>query len=120
MAFGGSPVVKQISDGIVRISGITVGGAQGGTIGLFGATGTPPDLTLPNTFQPGPYRYDGGIVSLQDAIDVDVKPADTDVEEFEPIRVAKSGTTVEDFRATLTNVFASETPGLEIYIRFHE
>ncbi len=118
MAFGGSAVIKQVADGIVRITGLSLGGSD--TIGLAGHTGAAVGVALPESFNPQPYGYQGGQVGLQDSISVEIVPAAVDVLSFLPICVVKTGTTHADFRATLTNVHASESPGLEIYVRFHE
>lgn len=119
MAFAGTAVVKQVSDGIVRITGVSLGAGASGTIGLFGATGSAPNIRLPEAFKPAPYSYGGEVVELQDSIDVTADPAEVTGDVEFPI-VTKTGTTQGDWRATVANPFGSETPGLEIYIRFHE
>jgi hypothetical protein len=118
MAFGGTAVVQQVSDQIVRITGLTLSGS--GTIGLFGATGTTPGVRLPESFKPEPYGYQGAQVELQDSISVEVVTAAAATTDFTiPISVVKTGTTPATFRATLNSANASESPGLEIYVRFH-
>jgi hypothetical protein len=120
MAFTGSPVVKQVSDSIVRITGVSLTAGANGTIGLDGATGAAPGIRLPDAFDPQPYGYGGQTVSLSDMLDVTTKPADTTNPESVPISVVKTGTTVADWRCTITNTFASVSPGLEIYVKLHE
>lgn len=119
MAFTGTAVVKQIADQLVRITGLSLVGGASGTIGLAGHTGTPPDVVLPGAFKAQPYTYGSANVSLQDAIDVTALPAETSG-LAQPIAVIKTGTTAGDYRATLSNAFASECPRLEIYVKFHD
>jgi len=116
MAFTGVATIKQIADDIVRITGLSLAHGASGTISLSGGAGA---VLLPAAFQPEPYGYEGATVSLQDSIDVTTTPA-TAVATAIPIQVAKSGTTLEDFLVTLTNNHgATDSPGLEIYVKFH-
>ena len=119
MAFIGTPVIKQVSDQVVRITGITLGAGASGTIGLAGHTGSTPNIVLPAAFKTEHYAYLGDNVPFQDAIDCQVQP-DTVIADAIPVSVAKTGTTTADFRITLSNGFASESAGMEIYIRFHQ
>ncbi len=118
MAFTGTAVVKQISDSIVRITGLSLAAAASGTIGLFGATGTAPGVTLPASFKTLHYAYAGVNVPFADCIDVSIGFS-TVVGQTPPMAVVKTGTTLADFRATITNGFASVSSGLEIYVKFH-
>lgn len=121
MAFTGTAVVKQVADGIVRITGLSLAAGASGTIGLAGATGTTPGVTLPASFKTVHYTYGGVNVPFADSIDVTALPAATGVATAIPTAVVKSGTTVEDFRATITNTHGSlATPNLEIYVKNHE
>lgn len=122
MAFTGTPTVVQLNDQTVRITGITLAALASGTIGLTGATGTPPDITLPATFRALAYTYQSIAVGLQDAINVTINPVSSAV--VVPARtnlqpsVAKTGTAVTDFRITVTNTNDTlETQTLEILIR---
>lgn len=120
MAFTGTPTVKQVSDNCVRITGVSLAAGASGTIALHGETGSTPDVTLPASFKPIHYVVDEAIVSFQDALAVEVQCAATGVATAIPFAVVKSGTTVADFRATITNTHASlATPNLEIYVRYH-
>jgi hypothetical protein len=119
MAFTGSATIKQIADGIVRVTGLSLAGTASGTIGLFGATGVAPDVLLPAPFNPQPYGYGGATVSLQDSIEVEIVAA-ASVAVWQPPFVTKAGTTHADFRITVGNSFGSVTPALEMYIKFHE
>lgn len=119
MAFTGSATVKAISDRKVRITGVSLANGADGTIGLFGASGGAPDITLPASFNPQPYGYQGATVTLQDSISAEINPASS-LGDFLPPVVTKTGTTHADFRMTLHNSFASASPNLEIYIEFHE
>lgn len=119
MAFTGTATVKQISDRQVRITGLSLDTSASGTIGLFGATGTTPGVTLPQAFQPQVYDYLNSGVSLADSISCSVNFVNT-AGTTTPVAVAKTGTTVADFRITLTNPIATTGSGLEIYVRFHD
>jgi hypothetical protein len=124
MAFTGTAVVKQISDREVRITGVSLAQAASGTIVLHGAVSPPAgSVTLPSSFQPAPYAYgtDTALVSLQDALSIDVRPAATNITVAVPLAVVKTGTTPADFVATLTNPGAvGASAALEIYVRFHD
>jgi hypothetical protein len=119
MAFSGTPVVKQVSDRIVRITDVSLGAGANGTIGLFGATGTAPNIRLPESFKAAPYTYGDDVVELQDSLDVTAEPNEV-TGDVQYAVVTKTGTTAADFRATINNPFGSATPLLEIYIKFHE
>lgn len=124
MAFTGTPVVKQIADNVVRITGVSLGVAADGVIMLHGAVSPPTGaIVLPEGFIVNTYQYSntaGGVVTLQDCIDVTVKRASTGATTTIPISTVKTGTTHADFRATLTNGDAEDvTSDLEIYVRNH-
>lgn len=119
MAFTGTPIVTQVADGIVRITGVALPAAGSGTIGLFGATGSAPNVRLPEAFRPSPYRYGDHDVALADAIDVSFRLAATGAPLCNPV-VIKTGTTVQNFRATITTELDTPTPDLEIWVKYHE
>jgi hypothetical protein len=123
MAFTGTPVVKQITDGMVRITGVSLGVAAAGVIMLHGAASPPVGaIVLPEGFIVNTYEYSNtpGLVTLQDCIDVTCKRASTGATTTIPISTVKTGTTHADFRATLTNGDAEDvTSDLEIYVRNH-
>jgi hypothetical protein len=120
MAFTGTPVISQVSDRMVRITGLSLAAAAAGTIGLFGATGSTPDVRLPEPFKPEHYKFNGSDVPLADSIEVTAQPAATGTATAIPIAIVKTGTTDADFRATITNTHATTTtPELEIYVQFH-
>ena len=121
MAFTGTPIVKQISDRLVRITGLSLASNNvAGTIGLFGSTNTP-GVELPESFKTLHYAFLGSNVPFQDAIEVTAQAAATGVATAVPLAIVKTGTTVADFLATITNTHASQsTPNLEIMVRFHE
>lgn len=125
MAFTGTPVVQEITDGLVRITGIALPGAQAspprppailapfipppspsgtaiGTIALHEFTGTP-DIRLPLAFKPRHYIYsDDGEVTLQDSVQVyidQVLPGAFAV----PLGIVKIGTLPTDFEIIITN-----------------
>ena len=114
MAFTGTAVIKQVSDSIVRITGLSLATTVSGTIALTGHTGATPDVTLTEH-----YAYLGSNVPFVDAIEVLVQAA-TVLAGAPNITVVKTGTTLADFRITLTNGFASLSQGLEIYVKYHE
>jgi len=128
MAFTGTAVVKQVSDGIVRIAGgeggLSLAAGASGVIVLHGAV-TPPvgAVILPVSLQPHPYEFSNipGVVTLQDSIDVSNQPAAVGTATAIPVATVKSGTTTADFAITLTNTHATTaTPPLEIYVKFHD
>jgi hypothetical protein len=104
MTFAGVAVVKQVADGLVRITGLTLpGDGTTGTIGLHENAGAP-DVRLPEGFKPRAYsRPDEALdVGLQDAVEVWFSSAAAGAAPS-AISVAKTGTNPEDFGATLTN-----------------
>lgn len=119
MAFTGTAVVKQISDRIVRITGLSLAGSASGTIGLHGETGSAPDVTLPVGFQPEIYAYAGSEVAFADSIQMTFAATATLASPLQ-LETTKSGTTVEDFRITLHNTSGTATSGLEMYVKFHD
>lgn len=120
MAFTGTPVITQISDSIVRITGVSLAAGAAGIIGLHGST-VSGAVKLPRAFQPKPYEYETHPIPMADSVDVSVKPAAVGVATAIPFAVVKTGTTEQDFVATITNTHASlATPNLEIYVKFHE
>ncbi len=105
----------------MRITGLSLASAAAGTIGLPGATGSTPGVTLPASFKTEHYAFLSSNVPFQDAIEVTAQVAAIGVATAVPIAIVKSGTTVADFRATITNTHGSlTTPNLEIMVRFHE
>jgi hypothetical protein len=119
MAFTGTATVQQISDNIVRITGLSLAAGANGTVGLFGNAGTP-GVRLPDAFNPAPYVAEGVSVPLAASLDVTVAPAAVGVATAIPYAVVKSGTTASDFLATITNTHGSlASPNLEIYVKFH-
>lgn len=121
MAFTGTPIVVQISDRLVRITGLSLASAASGTIGLFGATGTAPGVRLPASFKATTYVYGGEPVALVDSVSLAAEPAAVGVATAIPIAVVKAGATEEEFRITITNTHGSlATPNMEFYVGFHE
>jgi hypothetical protein len=120
MAFGGSITTTQINDRTVRITGATLAAANtSGTIGLSGATGSPPDITLPATFAAAAYTYQGNPVALVDAIDININMISNGALTNLMPSVQKTGTTPADFRITIVNTSASlTTQTMEIVVTF--
>jgi len=118
MAFTGTPTVTQVNDTELRITGVSLVASAVGTIGLTGATGTPPDITLPATFRAAAYTYQAVTIGLQDAITVDINPDSAGpLTNLQP-SVSKTGTAVTDFRISIENTNSgSATQTLEIIVR---
>lgn len=115
MAFTGI-TVKQIADNKVRVTA-SLASVATGTIGLAGATGSAPDVKLPASFDTLHYVYpaEGAVVPFQDAIHVSyVQSAGSNPN----VNVAKSGSTVADFRITFTEV-GSASHTLDIIVEYH-
>lgn len=117
MAFTGTATVTQISDSIVRITGVSLAATTSGTIGLHGATNSP-NITLPASFQPQQYPYNGTELSLADIIDCKCQALAT-LSGLTSFTVNKGGTTPADFVLTVANTFGSASGGLEIYVKLH-
>lgn len=121
--FVGQPVVKLVTDRLVRITGVSLAAEGGvGTIGLHEKT-VAPDIRLPEGFQPRDYDMPDidGKVTLQDSIQcwfVYTNPGSV----ANAISVVKTGTTPQDFQIDMTNHTLQEggsSGDLEIYIGFH-
>jgi hypothetical protein len=115
MAFTGTATVEKITDSLVRFTGLSLGVSEVGTIGLFGDAGA--DENLPDDFNPSAY----GDVSLIDSIQCSVEQDGSGSPLATPaFTIGKShlpGTS--PFRITITNLVATATGSLEIYVRFH-
>lgn len=119
MSFIGVPIVKQVSDALVRITGVSLDGSgEIGTIGLhennYGA-----DVRLPQGFKPRPYDlpdFDGDVTLVES-----VQATFNFMNHNNPVQidVDKSGTTPETFRIKFTNNAVDNSGPLEIYVRFH-
>jgi hypothetical protein len=111
MAFTGTAVVELIAGDLVRITGLSLGISANGTIGLFGDATA--DENLPDNFNPVPYAD----VNLSDAIQVLVQQdgSGTPLATM-MLTVAKAES---PFQITITNLIATATGGLEIYVRYH-
>jgi hypothetical protein len=121
MAFTGTATVVQVSDRIVRITGLSLASAAVGTIGLTGHTGGAPGVTLPASFKTEHYAYLGVNVPFVSAIECTVQAAATGVATAIPVAVVKSGTSLADFLISITNTHGSlATPALEIMVKFHD
>ncbi len=119
MAFTGTATVVQVSDRQVRISGLSLAGGANGTIGLSGATGTAPGVTLPAAFQAGVYDYGTANVALASSIRLSYNYVEATADEV-PLTVAKTGTTAADFRITVTNNTGSASSQVEMYVFYHD
>jgi hypothetical protein len=127
MAFTDPPLVRLVSDGLIRLvnNGMTevdFGLAEGasGTITLDEAT-VPGEVVLLPAFRPRTYENSAGQkISLQDSVQVEIVFTGQQTVS-QPVRVVKTGTTPLDFLITLTNDSNSELSAVEfeVYIRFH-
>lgn len=118
MAFTGVATIKQIADGITRITGLSLAGGAAGTISLNAGAG---QVKCPLNFEAGAYKMsDQSSVPLSDSMDVTVKSADPAAPSSVTVSVQKAGVNPADFLATLTNQNAASASGnLEIYVKFH-
>lgn len=116
MAFTGVASVKQITDGLFRITGLSLAAGATGTIGL--RTGGAGEVDLPTNWD----RYNNALgqqVELDESVQVTVIPAEAGLGVTEPVSIVKTGDGPADFLATLTNPDAAASGALEIYVRFH-
>jgi len=104
MAFNGTGLVEEVSDGLVRVSGVSLAPGAVGTIGLHDSTipfhGAVPDIVLPARFMPAAYAD----VTLPGAIQVTCNTLLCAGVYFAiPISISKSGATPRDFLIALCN-----------------
>lgn len=117
MAFTGVATIAKVSDRMFRITGLSLGIGAAGTIGLDGGSG---DVDLQTGAVWGAYKDGGGgLISLIDAVQVEIGKADAVAAVAPAVRVVKTGTDVSNFIATLTNDGAAATGGLEIFVEYH-
>jgi len=119
MAFTGTATVTQITDRMVRITGLSLGAGATGTVGLHGATGTAPNVTLPAAFQPAVYRYGDTDVQLVDSVRMEWLASAGGGDQTQ-IDTSKSGTTAADFRISMHNASGSASDAFEMYVSFHD
>lgn len=116
MAFTGTAAITHVSDNCVRITGLSLGIAAAGTIGLLTGGAGEVDLNVP-----GWNRYvnaRGDQIELDDSVKCDVISADAAGTATEDIAVVKTGNGPTDFLLTLTNKDAAASGALEIYVTF--
>lgn len=120
MAFIGVPVITQLSDRAVLITGVQLAAAN--TSGTIGFSGSGADIELPATFFARSYNYGGTTIGLDVCIDVAIHPISAGpLTNLQP-SVAFSGTLTgqnpASYRITITNTSASlTTQTLSILIR---
>ena len=119
MAFIGVPVIKQISDRKVRITGVQLAadGADG-IIGLYERV-VAPDIRLPEGFMPRPFSRPDGDISLIDSVSTQINFLNPPAVNPPIIKIEKSNLTPEDFEIVVTNRSTAATDELEIYVEFH-
>jgi len=109
MAFGGAPVVTQISDRVCRITGATLAAAATGVISAAGGAG---DVTLPASFTPNINPSALGAISDRFVVSIQqVGGAATGM----PYHVVKAGATAAAFTCSITNDGAAGSGTLEIF-----
>jgi hypothetical protein len=110
MAFTGVAVTEKISDGLYRITGLSLGIGAAGTISMSPGAG---EVKITDKeWQPL------SSVNLADAVQVAIGAAGV-VTVAPAVYVVKTGSTQADFLATLTNGGAALSGALELYVRFH-
>lgn len=119
MAFTGVAVITKISDKLFRITGLSLAAAAAGTIGLVQNVAAEVPITAP-----GWDRYDsvgihGGLVELDDSVELRYCVAEVGQAVVEPLSIVKTGNGPADFLLTLTNPDAAASGALEIYVQFH-
>jgi len=121
MSFIGTPVITQITDAMVRITGISLAEINTGTIGLFGSLATP-DIVLPEAFNPKPYTYQGHVLGIADVVDVSAHFVSQLGNPRGSLAIGKTGTTPQNFQISIASPLFDEAgqPGIEIYVRYHE
>lgn len=120
MAFTGAATIKVVSQHQVRITGLSLGSAATGTIGLHQKT-VAPDVRLPASFQPKSYNNaEGHKVTIADAVDCRINKAAADANSTQ-YSVVKTGGLGDgdDFAITITNLVAAVGPLLELYVFFY-
>jgi hypothetical protein len=119
MAFTGTPTIVQISDRLVRVTGLSLAAGAAGVFGLSEST-VSGAVKMPAAFKPANYQAEGHTVTLQDSVQCAFQNAATGVATAIPLAVVKSGSTDEDFAITVTNTHGSlASPAQEFMISFH-
>lgn len=111
MAFTGGASFQQVSEQVVRITGLSLAGAAAGTIGPAGSGA---DVELPESFQPKATKFNGQAVPLDAAIDYTAKQAGAAATTVS-VYITKDSAGV----GTFTNgTNATVSPALEIYAKY--
>ena len=112
MAFTGTGLVEEVSDSVVRITGLSLVPGAVGTIGLHNTLipfhGLVPDVRLPAEFQPDNYATVTLQASIQSWFNLVFSGAASVVV---PISLAKSGTTQSDFLIAVSNMSGNGAAG---------
>jgi hypothetical protein len=111
MAFTGAAVFEQVSDNIMRISGLSLASTVNGTLSLSTGAGA---VKMPASFQPRPY----GSVDLIEGVWLTYEAATTAINAIR-LRTVKT-LPAGELLITITNDDAANaSPGLIIYVHFH-
>lgn len=125
MSFAGNAVVTKVSDGLARITGVSLSSGATGTISLFEGAG---QIKLPDSLNWNPYGGQDagdGVVDLEEACQVSyvfVEDPGESIEVSYRMAITKAnGLDPAAFLITFENFDTSEGGGaeMEIYVRFH-
>lgn len=112
MTFTGTPIVTNVTDNCIRITGVSLGNdGAAGNIG-FDDSIIPPEVAIQ---APGwqPYVLENQAISLSDLIQVEVFFVGAGEQN---VVVTKEGDSHEDFRIRIQNVGGNNTGQFEIYL----
>jgi len=119
MAFTGTATIQKVSDNKFRITGLSLGIAATGTIGLTQHPTAEVQLEAPGWDRYVTSGLQGGQIELDASVECRICYADAAATTTEPIAVVKTGDGPEDFLMTLTNRDAAASGALEIFVEFH-
>jgi hypothetical protein len=124
MSFTGSPVVKLVTDKLVRITGLSLdAGAQGIITNDSGGGGfLVVTVPLPAAWHPqDAVNRDGEHVPRSESVKVWWVPVAAGEGTFMPVvTIVKLDIgNAHGFAATFTNISAEDSPEMEIYLEFH-
>ncbi len=120
MAFSGAATVVKVSDGLSRITGVSLGSGATGTIGLAGSGA---DVELSNLWAPYAGDLDGDdAVDLAEACQLSFVFVEDPASDSDQVSVTKqNGGDPATFTISMKNDGPGEssTAEMEIYVRFH-
>ena len=110
MAFTGSPTFYEVSDRVIRVTGLSLAAGATGVIGLFGGAA---EISLPDGFKPTPYRDIDLAESVEVSFNSDANPA---AAVFPSVSIRKQAS---PFQASFVNGGGAPSGSIEIWMRFH-